>query len=148
MDNDIKKQNEQKKKYLREYRRHGCRVKRIEAELAEIRSMKTSISVNCDGMPHGNSVSDLSDYAAQLSDLEEKLYREGIEQVQIYKDISWRINQIEDENERDVLFYRYIKGMSWWEIAVTMNCSERWVYELHGRALKNLKIIKECSPVQ
>lgn len=146
--NAVVNQNQEKKEYLRGYRQHGRRIKRIESELEEIRSMKTSPSANNDGMPRGSGQSDLSGYVAQLDELEEKLYREGVEQVKAYKDISWRISQLKNEDERDVLFYRYIKGKSWWEIAGLMNCSERWVYELHGKALKNLKFTEECSSLQ
>ena len=68
------------------------------------------------------------------------LYYEGVEQVKAYNDISGRIRELEDEDERDVLFYRYIKGLEWWEIARSMDYSESWIYELHGRALRKLKI--------
>ncbi|EOS68104.1 hypothetical protein C817_05911, partial [Dorea sp. 5-2] len=71
---------------------------------------------------------------------EEELYREGVEQVKIYRDIDWRISQLENENERDVLFYRYIKAKSWWEIAQVMGYTERHVTRLHGNALGHLKI--------
>lgn len=139
---DIKKQNEQKKQYLRGYRMHARKIKRITAEIEEIRNLKMYPSLNCDDMPHGSNQNDLSSYAAELDNLERELYEEGIARVKDYKEIQFRINQLEDENERDVLFYRYIKGMSWWEIANAMNYSESWVYELHGRALKNLQIFK------
>lgn len=140
-DNNVKNENERKKSYLRGYRKHGKRIKRIEAEIEEIRSMKMYPSVNNDGMPHGSSgQGDLSGYAASLNELEEKLCKEGVQRVEQYKDISFRIQELKDSDERDVLFYRYIKGMEWWDIAKTMDYSERWIYELHGRALKNLKI--------
>lgn len=139
-ESDVKHDNYRKKMYLRGYRKHGNRIKRIEAEIEEIRSMKLYPSVNNDGMPHGTNQSDLSDYASKLTELEEELYQEGIQQVKEYKDISWRIQQLKDEDERDVLFYRYIKGLEWWEVARAMDYSESWIYELHGNALKNLKI--------
>lgn len=143
---DAKKENEEKKEYLRSYRRHGSRIKRIEAEIEEIRLMKMYPSaVNNDGMPHGSSQSDLSKYAAELGKLEEKLYQEGVEQVKTYKEIECKINQIENENERDVLFYRYIKGLDWWDIAKNMNCSERQVYRFHGKALKKIKVGSPCQ---
>lgn len=139
-EDNTKKENERKKRYLRGYRKHGKKIKRIEAEIEEIRSMKMYPSMNNDGMPHGSGQSDLSSYAAELREKEEALYNEGVEQVRAYKDISWRIQQLENEDERDVLFYRYIKGMEWWEVARAMDYSESWIYELHGNALKNLKI--------
>ena len=97
-------------------------------------------SMNNDGMPHGSSQNDLSSYAAVLQEREEELYREGVSQVQSYKDIAFRISRLEDQDERDVLFYRYIKGYDWWKIAQIMDYSERWIYELHGRALKKIEI--------
>lgn len=145
---DIKKQNETKKRYLPGYRRHGSRVKRIEAELDEIRSMKTSISVNYDGMPHGNDLNDLPGYVAQLADLEENLYQEGIEQVRTFRDISWRSGQLTDENERDVLFYRYVKGLEFWESANNMGYSERQTHRYHGKALAHIELFEDGSPRQ
>lgn len=139
-ENNVKSENDRKKDYLREYRKHGRRIKRIEMEIEEIRSMKMYPSINNDGMPHGSSQSDLSDYAAELEEKEKKLYAEGIEQVKTYKQLEWNINQLKNQDERDVLFYRYIKGLEWWQIAQIMDYSERWIYELHGRALKNIKI--------
>lgn len=136
----VKKENEKKKKYLRAYRTHGRRIKRIQAEIAEIRSMKLYPSVNNDGMPHGSSQSDLSGYAAKLNEMENELYREGMDEVVAYNSIMECINSIPDNDERDVLFYRYIKGEQWWKIAELMNYSERWIYKLHGKALMNLKI--------
>lgn len=97
-------------------------------------------SMNNDGMPHGSSQNDLSSYVAVLQEREEELYREGVSQVQSYKDIAFRISRLEDQDERDVLFYRYIKGYDWWKIAQIMDYSERWIYELHGRALKKMEI--------
>lgn len=139
-ENNVKFENDRKKSYLRGYRMHGRRIKRIELEIDEIRNLKMYPSVNNDGMPHGSGQGDLSGYAAELHEKEEKLYQEGVEQVKAYKDISWRIQQLENEDERDVLFYRYIKGMGWWEIAESMQFSERQVFRIHGKALANLKI--------
>ena len=134
-------ENEKKKRYLRGYRRHARRIKRIEAEIEEIRLMKISPSVNNDGMPHGGSkTSDLSGYAAQLDEKENELYAEGIEQVKTYRDISWKINSLENEDERDVLFYRYIKGYEFWQIAREMGYSERHIHRKHGQALAHIKI--------
>lgn len=137
---EVKEENEKKKKYLREYRMHGRKIKRIEAEIAEIRSMKLYPSVNNDGMPHGSSQSDLSGYAATLNSRENELYLEGVKEVKAYKNIMACINNLSEPDERDVLFYRYIRGENWWKIADLMSYSERWVYNLHGKALKKLKI--------
>ena len=142
MNQEKKKKNEEKKKYLREYRKHGKKIRKIEKEIEVIRSMKLYPSMNNGGMPKGSSGnSDLSGYAAELTEKENTLYLEGIEQVKSYKEISAKIKELENEEERDVLFYRYIVGMDWWKVAQEMECSESWAHELHGRALEKLKII-------
>lgn len=137
---NLKEMNQKKKAYLKSYQKHTRRTKRIDAEIEEIKSMKMYPSLNNDGMPHGNNHSDLSQYSVILDEKENELYQEGVKQAQAYTDISNRIANIEDEDQRDVLFYRYIKGMEWWQVANAMHFSESWVHELHGRALKNLKI--------
>ena len=109
-------------------------------EIEEIRSMKMYPSMSNDGMPHGSNQSDLSSYAAELQEKEDELYLEGIRQVQTYNDIEHRINKLENQDERDVMFYKYIKGFEWWKIAQLMEYSESWIYELHGRALKKIQI--------
>lgn len=139
----VKTENELKKEYLRGYRRHVRRINRIEAELAELRTMRVSVSVNNDGMPHGSSQTDLSEYAAELDKLEHDLIAERYERIKAYKDIARRIKSLRSENEMDVLFYRYIAGMDWWEIAEKMKYSERHVTRLHGKALAHLKIPKD-----
>ena len=98
-------------------------------------------SIKNDGMPKGSCSNDaMPNYAAELQEKEDELYHEGVEQVKMYKEISYKIKQLKDEDERDVLFYRYIKGFEWWEVAKSMNYSESWIHELHGKALKNIQI--------
>lgn len=138
-----KDENERKKEYLWKYRKHGRRIHRIRSEIEEIRSMILYQSINNDGMPHGSKMNDLSDYAANLTEKEEMLYTEGKKQIKAYKDIEKRINQIENEDERDVMFYRYIKDKRWWEIAELMGYSERQIHRLHGKAIAHIELPKK-----
>lgn len=133
--------NEKKKKYLSSYLNTARRINRIEEELAEIKLMKICPSMNNDGMPHGSSgAGDLSGYASQLDTLESQLLTERYNRIRIYTEIRDRIEEMADGNEKDVLFYRYIKGMAWWEIAEKMRYTDRWVLKLHGKALAHFKI--------
>ncbi len=144
----VKSENEQKKRYLNGYRAHVRRINRIETELAELRLMRQSMSMNNDGMPHGSGQSDLSGYAAELDRQERDLEGERYERIQTYKDIAKRIKRLKSENEKDVLFYRYISGLTWWEIAEKMNYTERWVLKIHGKALAHFEIPKEFIEIQ
>ena len=90
LDNE-KTENENKKNYLYQYRVHVRRIKRIESELAEIRSMKMNPSVVNDGMPHGGGQNDLSGYASDLDRLERNLQHERYRRIKAFTDISKRI---------------------------------------------------------
>lgn len=144
IDEKIKVENQQKKEYLGSYRQHVHRIARIEAELEEIRIMKSNPSaINNDGMPSGSDQRDLSDYAAALDEMERELLEERYQRTLMYKDIAKRIKSLKSTRESDVMFYRYIKGMPFWEIALKMDISERWALKLHGQALAHIKISEE-----
>ena len=144
----VKKENELKKAYLRSYQKHIRRIKRIESDLEEIRSMKQYPSMNNDGMPHASSNSDLSGYAAAIDSKERELISEKYSRIKAYKEITKCIELLQDENEKDVLHYRYIKALEWWEIAEKMSYTERWVHSIHGKALAHFQLPKEFIEVQ
>ncbi len=144
----VQSENERKKEYLKGYRRHVRRINRIETELEELHAMSAPMSASNDGMPHGSGQSDLSGYAAELDKLERSLREEKDKRVEAYKDIDERIKKLERENEKDVLFYRYIAGLAWWEIAEKMNYTERWILKIHGKALAHFRMPKEFIEIQ
>lgn len=137
---DIKAENEKKKEYLWEYQRAKRQLERLEEELAELRLDKMCPSVIQDGMPHASGGGDLSGYAARVDALERKILKARYKRIQRFKEIRDRIECLEDENEKDVLVYRYIRGMKWEDIAVKMNIGYRHVLRMHGKALENFKM--------
>ena len=143
-------ENDKKKEYLRSYRQHVRRIHRINAEIAELRSMKMDPGMMFnDGMPHGSGgQGDLSGYAADLDEMILKLQHERYLRIKTYQQIVRQIKKLRSENEKDILFYRYITGLDWWEIAEKMSFSERWIYQLHGRALAHFELPKEFIEVQ
>ena len=143
-------ENDKKKEYLRSYRYHVRRIHRINAEIAELREMKLHPSMKPDdGMPHGSGgQEDLSGYAAELDEMIRELQRERYLRIKTYQAIARQIKHMKSRNESDVLFYRYISGLGWWEIAEKMGFSERWIYKLHGKALAHFEIPKEFIEVQ
>lgn len=139
----VKTENDKKKEYLWKYQESVRRVARIESELAEIRAMKAGTAISYDGMPSKSGQSDLSDYAAELDKLERQLISERYNRIILYRDIERQIKRLKSKNENDVLFYRYIKGLDWWEVAEKMNYSERHVTRLHGEALVHFELPKD-----
>lgn len=150
-ENNVKNENEQKKTYLWKYKEHIRRINRIESDLEEIRSMKCYPSANSDGMPHASNYNDLSNYAAVVDDKERKLMKEKELRVREFEAINRQIEMLQSDNEKDVLHYRYIKGLDWWEIANKMSFTERHIHRIHGNALAHLKLpekIKDVSECQ
>ncbi len=136
----IQEENEQKKEYLKSYRRAIKREQDILDEIQRLRLDKMFPSVVNDGMPHGSSHSDLSDYAVILDEQIDLLKEERLEKVRCYQKIERQISQMENEDEQEVLRLRYILGMKWEEVAVKMDYSWRQIHRIHSAALLNLKI--------
>lgn len=136
----IQEENEQKKEYLKSYRRAIKREQDILDEIQRLRLDKMFPSVVNDGMPHGSSHSDLSDYVTILDEQIELLKEERLEKVRCYQKIERQIRQMENEDEQEVLRLRYILGMKWEEVAVKMDYSWRQIHRIHSAALLNLKI--------
>nr|DAV11973.1 MAG TPA: Protein of unknown function (DUF722) [Caudoviricetes sp.] len=136
----IQEENEQKKEYLKSYRRAIKREQDILDEIQRLRLDKMFPSVVNDGMPHGSSHSDLSDYAAILDEQIELLKEERLEKVRCYQKIERQIRQMENEDEQEVLRLRYILGMKWEEVAVKMDYSWKQTHRIHSSALQNFKM--------
>lgn len=140
METEIQKENEEKKEYLRSYRRAVKREKDIFDEIQRLRTDKMFPSVVNDGMPRGSSQSDLSDYIAILDEQIELLKTERLEKARCYQKIERQIKQMENEDEQEVLRLRYITGLKWEEVAVRMSYSWKHIHRIHSSALCNFKM--------
>lgn len=136
----IQEENEQKKEYLKSYRRAIKREQDILDEIQRLRLDKMFPSMINDEMPHGSSHSDLSDYVAILDEQIELLKKERLEKVRCYQKIERQIRQMENEDEQEVLRLRYILGMKWEEVAVKMGYSWKQTHRIHSSALQNFKM--------
>lgn len=134
-------ENERKKKYLLRYQKAKAEVSRIDTELQELERITAIKPISYDGMPHSSGgVKDLSAFAVKSDQLRHKLIKARYQQIKVFKEIHDHINAIEDDKQKDVLTYYYIKGMSWEEIAVKIGYTYRHTIRIHGYALAALKI--------
>lgn len=140
METENQKENEEKKEYLKSYRRAIKREKDILDEIQRLRTDKMFPSVVNDGMPKGSSQSDLSDYIAILDEQIELLKAERLEKARCYQKIERQIKQMENEDEQEVLRLRYITGLKWEEVAVRMSYSWKHIHRIHSSALCNFKM--------
>lgn len=133
-------ENEKKKEFLNSYLRAKQDVQRLEEQLKELRASKMSIVVANDGMPKGSGVSDLSEYAAKVDELEREIKAKRYERIQEFLKVQRAIEGMEDGQEKLLLTYRYLRGMKWEAITDEMNYSWQHIHRLHARALKNFKV--------
>lgn len=101
--------NDLKKAYLQSYIPSINAAKRIEEEIEQLRLDKMMPSVIMDDMPHAHNKTDLSDYMAKLDELINKLIAARYKRIDLYAEIFANIEKMENETEREVLTYRYLR---------------------------------------
>lgn len=134
---ETNKENERKKDYLKSYKSAVIAAKVIQEEIDELRLDKMHPSVISDGMPHASTCSDLSSYAAKLTELEEKLIAARYRRIKLYTDILDRIEGMQDEKEKNVLRLKYLHCKNWEEVAKRTGYTSRQVYRIHLIAINN-----------
>ncbi len=134
-------ENEKKKQFLMSYLQAKRDVERIELQLAELRLNKLTPSMAPDdGMPHASDISDLSEYAAKVDELERELLQRRYKRIRAFKKVQSAIEKMENEQEKTLLTYRYMVGLKWEAIAVKMGYSWQHIHKIHASALKKLKM--------
>lgn len=138
----MKKENEKKKEYLRQYTRSQKRIDNLKEQLLSLRETKQSVrSQQMSDMPKGSSRDkDLSDLMVKIEELDEKIKDEMVKSAKTKIMIEEDILSLQNEDEARVLRMRYIESRQWEEIENRMKFSRRQVLYIHGRALNNLKI--------
>lgn len=131
---------EEKKDYLRGYERAVRQMERINERIDEIRSNRIGTGINYDGLPHAHNNSDLSEYAAKIDREIRRYIKARYRRTMICREISDKIERMDNEDEKDVLTYRYIRLMKWEDICVKMKHSWQHVHRIHKRALENFKM--------
>lgn len=138
---DIRESNRRKKEYLSQYRHLVAEQAEIEQLLADIlHDYALPKSPSLDPMPPTGKPHDLSDYAARHDDLLRQLRNVRSSRWFMQTEILDRIEEMTDARERRLLVLRYLKGMTFRQIADVLCCSEDHVWHLHGSALQHFKL--------
>lgn len=135
-----KEENEKKKEYLRRYHAAELAEREIREEIDDLRMNKMFPALIQDGMPYGSSSGDLSAYAAQLDELLVELKDQMEKRIRIRREITRKIESMQDETEKTVLRLRYIHWLKWEQIAERMGYSLRNITKIHGKALAHFEI--------
>ena len=131
----------EKKEYLKRYRKIDREVNQLLMEKDEIFSLGTKITPTYSDMPKGTGENNKTQSTIEkLEEQEEKINKKIDLLYKVKEDIEKTLHTVEDDTLRVLLRYRYINGLTWEEIAVTMNYDYRWILRLHGKALNELTI--------
>lgn len=128
----------------KEYLNQTYRIdKMIESKIEQVRSLKdlsTKATAVLTDMPSGSrDVHSKENIIAKMLDMENELKFDIDKMVRIKKEVTDTINTVNDRNCRLLLEMRYLRLMSWEDIAADMNCSLRSIHYLHNRALKKVE---------
>ena len=140
MPREMKKENEEKKEYLNQYRNIKKKIKNLEDEKKELTSNQKLSDVIISDMPRAHNQKNLSDYASMLDGKVSEYISCKYKLVKLCTEIRWKLEELAVHEERTVLINRYILGKHWEVIADKMGYSVRHITRLHGNALKNFKI--------
>lgn len=81
-------------------------------------------------------------YVALTEVLEEKI----AEALTVQKEITEAVYRVDDRRLRVLLMCRYVRWMTWEQIAEEMSYSRMQVWRLHGAALRAVEDVIACYP--
>lgn len=115
-------------------------IEHLKTRIAEIEGLATSTTKQITGMPHVVGVSDnIGKYVAELADLKELLQLNLKKCFYEFNRLNRFIQSIEDSQLRMILSLRYINGLSWLQIALSIGGSNTAdsIRMQHDRFLRN-----------
>lgn len=129
------------KQYLTQISVYDKRINTKLSEIFKLRTLLQSITVCSkeDVVQTSGSKDKLGDSIAKIVDLENEINDLVDEMVGTRKFIIEQIENMENYNENNVLYLKYVLGMSFEEVAESMNYSVRQVIRIHGYALSNFE---------
>lgn len=132
--------NEEKIKKLKSYQNSWKEIQRLTDEIERLNSQAQKITQTLSSAPSGQGKSDRTVIVDKIVERKEELQlaierakRECVEIEQI-------INSVKNPLYKRILKWRYINGVSFKKIAEKENYSQRYVVEMHFKAVESLKI--------
>lgn len=129
------------KDLLKDYQGLLLEEKQLQEQLEIWEAKMVSVGGGLDGMPHGSGTSDpTSRYAVKIAEINENLALKRIEIAEAYQNIETSIEGLERSIYRYIMREYYLNDNSWEQIAVKANYSIQRIWQMHGEALKNIRV--------
>ena len=139
---DVKLLQTEPKKFLSRSFEVEARIKFLKKRLATWEERAASLTVTLTDEPKGSGRgAEWSEFIlAEIIDIKADINKELVALSEIEKQIECAIKAfVSDRWARAVLERRYLLLESWSRIAKELGFSERWIYQLHGKALAEIR---------
>lgn len=131
------------KEYLLQIKQWDKSLKRKLEKLEKLksRSISTTVALGNEGGTGVHKQDTMEDAIIGYIELERELRNDMDELNQFKLQVSEQLDQLDDAQEAETLFHRYIELMQWKQVAKVMGVSLRSCYTLNDSGLENLEII-------
>lgn len=125
------------KDYFSQIRKTDRLIQRLTDTVNTLRSSLTSqnYELKPDKVQTSGAKDTLGETIVKIMSLEEDINARINELVDMKREAFTMINRIPDLDQQNILIGRYIQLKKWENIALELNFSIQWVYELHGKGL-------------
>ena len=132
-----KELSQRAKDYFAQIRKTDRLIKRLTDTVNTLRSSLTSqnYELKPDKVQTSGPKDTLGETIVKIMSLEEDINTRIDELVDMKQEAFTMINRIPDLDQQNILIGRYIQLKKWEDIALELNFSIQWVYELHGKGL-------------
>ena len=131
------------KEYLSQAFRLDQRINSKLEQVSRLRGMavKATGSFQAERISGTSQHSPMESAVVKLIDLEYEINDDIDRLVDLKREMASLIERIPDPSYRVLLELRYLGCSRWEDIALKMGYDLRWVYRLHGRALKEAEMV-------
>ena len=132
-----KELSQRAKDYFAQIRKTDRLIQRLTDTVNTLRSglISQSYELKPDKVQTSGAKDTLGETIVKIMSLEDDINARIDELVDMKQEAFTMINRIPDLDQQNILIGRYIQLKKWEDIALELNFSIQWVYELHGKGL-------------
>lgn len=130
------------KAYLAQAYRIDQRINSKLEQLSSLRELSTKATTTFSDVPPSGTrnVHRMEDVICKIVTLEDEINAEIDRLVDLKRDIHAVIGEVRSPEYQTLLELRYLCFKTWEQIAVLMNYSTKYLFELHARALRSISV--------
>lgn len=139
------------KQYLLQYRRALWRIEVAKREIERARDRASGVrAILYSDMPKSQNVEhDLSDAIALIEKATERYKQVLKAQTAVLAEVAAVIDNVEDDTQSKILWFRFVEGWHFPDIASHLYLSDSWMYTQYNRGLDDVRHqLKERSETE